>query len=128
MAGQARPQDRLSTVPLNKSSRHKGGRERRRGHPLRSERRISHRSTEEQRTAAAPSGTAHLGLPVLEREDREKGGVAKLPTSFGMDYDDAKFFTILTELSRQWSGGVGVPANSGEERLGTPPPRRGWGM
>ena len=79
-------------------------------------------------TAAAPIGTAHLGLPVLEREDREKGGVARLPTSFGMDYDDAKFFTILTELSRQWSGGVGVAANSGEERLGTPPPRRGWGM
>ena len=55
----------------------------------------------------------------------KRGGVARLPTSFGMDYDDAKFFTILTELSRQWSGGVGVPAKSGEERLGTPPPRRG---
>ena len=66
-------------------------------------------------TAAALSGTAHLGLPVLQREDREKD-------------DDAKFFTILTELSRQWSGGVGVPANSGEERLDTPPPRRGLGM
>ena len=30
-------------------------------------------------TAAAPSGTAHLGLPVLEREDREKGGRRKAP-------------------------------------------------
>ena len=36
-----------------------------------------------------------------------------------MDYGDAKVFAILTELARQWSGGVGLPAGSGEEPLGT---------